>query len=171
MRFVRMVVFAGAALVLLALPRASLADHCGGIATVEPPSGPAGTTFLFRTNQGGPTNLYVYRDDKLLHTDTLAGDGFVTYRIRTAEGDEGRWRVRAAVQGQEGCYGEARFRVTGLPDTSTAAGSPIEWIVMLAILIGGIAFVAALRLPRTTWLGGEARVTDVVDAAGPRGDR
>src|SRR5690349_6561367 len=117
-RFTWLLAVAGLASLAIAFPRASLADHCGGSATVEPSTGPVGTTFVFRTNLGGPTTIEVYHDGTLERTDTLHGNGPVTYRIRTDEGDDGRWQVRAVVQGQEECAGHARFRVTGLPDTS-----------------------------------------------------
>lgn len=129
----------------LASPPAAMADVCGASATIEPSSGPPGTTFMFRTNQGAPTNLYVYRDGKLVRTAKLAGDGFVFYQIRTSSGDAGQWRARAAVQGHEECYGEATFRVTNMPDTSTvqktAGWSP--WPLMVAL--GLLAFLLVWR--------------------------
>lgn len=143
--FMRLLGIASVATLVLAFPRATLADHCGGFATVEPSTGPVGTTFVFRTNQGGPTTIYLYHDGTLERTDTQSGNGFVTYRIRTKQGDEGRWRVRAAVQGQEECAGHARFRVTGLPETSTSTRGPGGWTGALALLAGGVAFAWAVR--------------------------
>jgi hypothetical protein len=148
MRFARVVTIAGVLLLGLTFPSAILADHCGGIATVEPSSGPAGTTFVFRTNQGAPTNLYLYHNGKLVKTDTLAGDGFVSYRIRTDEGDVGRWRVRAAVQGQEECRGEATFRVTGLPDTAIAPSGHMASAWALAVVVGMLGFRLGWRRSR-----------------------
>jgi len=124
MRLVRATTIAAVLVLGLACPPASRADHCGGAATVEPASGPAGTTFVVRTNLGATANLYLYRDGTLVRTDTLASDGSVIYRVRTGPGDAGRWRIRAAVQGGESCYGEARFLVTAIPDTSTAPAPP-----------------------------------------------
>jgi len=147
-RVTRIVVIASLALMVLALPQAGYADHCGGIATVEPASGPPGTTFIFRTNQGGPTNVYLYHDGTLVRTDTLEGDGSVTYRIHTEAGDEGPWRVRAAVQGQEGCAGTARFRVTSLPDTASPPIGPGGWTEAVALLAGAISLAWTLRRPR-----------------------
>ena len=144
-RFIRVLAIASVAILVLAFPRSSLADHCGGIATVEPSAGPAGTTFVFRTNLGGATKLYLYHDGKLVRTDTRSGTGSVTYRIRTASGDEGRWRVRATALGQEGCSSRASFRVTRLPDTSTPETSPDGWTSGLVLLAGGIAFAWTVR--------------------------
>jgi hypothetical protein len=154
-RLIRVLAIAGAGLLVLATPTVSLADICGGIATVAPSSGPAGTTFLFRTNQGAATNVYVYHDGKLVRTDRLVVDGFVSYRIRTDNGDEGGWRVRAAVQGHQQCYGEARFHVTGVPDTSTVENGGSRWPVALAILVGAFAFVCTFRRSRVrhAWTG------------------
>lgn len=45
----------------LVSPPAAVADVCGASTTVEPSSGPPGTTFVFRTNQSAPTNLALYR--------------------------------------------------------------------------------------------------------------
>lgn len=148
MRLVRVLGMVSAGLLVLATPSVGLADICGGIATVAPSSGPAGTTFLFRTNQGAATNVYVYRDGKLVRDAKLAGDGFVSYRIRTSTGDAGKWRVRAAVQGHEQCYGEARFQVTGVPDTSTVATSTSGSPVALPVLAGALAFICMLRRSR-----------------------
>jgi hypothetical protein len=144
-RIIRVLAIASVAILVLAFPRPSLADHCGGIASVEPSAGPAGTTFVFRTNLGAATNVYLYHDGELVRTDARSGTGSVTYRIRTGPGDEGRWRVRAAVQGHEECSSHARFRVTGPPDTSTPGRSPGGWTSGLALLAGGIAFAWAVR--------------------------
>ena len=148
MLFARIVTIAGVLLLGLTFPHATLADHCGGIATVKPSSGPAGTTFVFRTNQGAPTNLYLYRNGTLVKTDTLAGDGFVSYRIRTDAGDVGRWRVRAAVQGQEECHGDATFRVRGIPDTATARSGLTASAWPLAVVVGMLAFMLGWRRSR-----------------------
>lgn len=149
MRAVRAIAIAGALVLGMAFPRVILADHCGGVATIEPASGPAGTTFVFRTNQGAPTNLYLYRNGTLVRTDTLAGDGFVSYRIGTDEGDVGRWRVRAEVQGHEECYGQATFRVTRMPDTSTADTRPAAAAWPLVGLLGIAGFVLCWRRSRS----------------------
>lgn len=138
-RVARSLAVATVILLGLALPSVSLADHCDGSATVEPGSGPAGTTFVFRTNLGETSNLYLYHDGELVRTDTLAGGDATPYRIRTDADDIGRWRIRAAVQGGEACYGEAVFRVTGMPDTATDAGGSGAWtspVVTLAGLLG-----------------------------------
>ena len=148
MLFARIVTIAGLLLLGLTFPHATLADHCGGIATVKPSSGPAGTTFVFRTNQGAPTNLYLYRNGTLVKTDTLPGDGFVSYRIRTEPGDVGRWRVRAAVQGQEECHGDATFRVTGIPDTATARSGLAASAWPLAVVVGMLALMLGWRRSR-----------------------
>jgi hypothetical protein len=162
MRLVRVTTIAAVLVLGLASPPASRADHCGGAATVEPASGPIGTTFVFRTSLGATTNLYLYRGGTLVRTDTLAGDGSVTYRVRTGPGDAGRWRIRAAVQGGETCYGEARFRVTAIPDTSTAPAQPAgaPWpLAGLAALAGVLLGLfrtgrrSSSRAPRDTGHG------------------
>jgi hypothetical protein len=151
MRLSRSIAVVALFLIALAFPEATLADHCGGAATVEPASGSAGTTFVFRTNQGAATNIYLYRNGKLVRTDTIAGTGSVSYRIRTQAGDEGRWRVRAAVQGQEECHGDATFRVTAIPDTATAdpaSGGPTLPVVGLLAAGGFLLGWRRMRIHR-----------------------
>lgn len=97
------------------------ADHCGADATVSPVSGPPGTTFVFRTNLGAPSQLQVFRDERLMKVISLDGHGFVRYRIRTGPGDAGTWRAHAAVVGRPDCVAEASFSVVGPPDTATVA--------------------------------------------------
>jgi hypothetical protein len=107
-----------ALLVLLVAPPVS-ADHCGAAATVSPASGPAGTTFVFRTNLGAASDLRLYRDDRLVKEVFLEGDGFVRYDIETGPGDAGHWRARAEVRTQTDCSAEASFTVLEIPDTAT----------------------------------------------------
>jgi hypothetical protein len=127
--------------VALALPAAVSADHCGAAATISPSSGPPGTTFVFRTNLGAPSDLRLYRNDRLVAEQFLDGEAFVQYDITTESGDEGRWRARAEVRGQPECAAEASFVVLGAPDTSTAstpstASSTVVPAVVLALLAG-----------------------------------
>ena len=70
-------------IVLLSLPAPASADHCGADATVSPASGPPGTTFVFRTNLGAPSELQVFRNERLVKVVPLDGQAFVRYRIRT----------------------------------------------------------------------------------------
>lgn len=105
-------------LLAVSLAQPATADHCGYDATISPASGPAGTTFVFRTWLGATSDLRIYRDDVLVREVELR-QGAERYRIRTGPGDEGHWRARAEVQGRPDCAAEATFTVTGLPDTST----------------------------------------------------
>jgi hypothetical protein len=111
-------------IVLLTQPAAAAADHCGADATVSPPSGPPGTTFVFRTNLGAPSELRVFRNERLVRIVSLDGHGFVRYRISTGPGDAGAWRAHAAVVGRPDCVAEASFNVVAPPDTATVASPP-----------------------------------------------
>src|SRR5512141_2047424 len=92
---------------LLIAPSQVLADHCGATATITPTVGPPGTTFVFRTNLGAPSDLRMYRNGSLVDSVPLTGDGFVRYAIRTGPGDAGAWRARAVVRGSPDCAAEA----------------------------------------------------------------
>ncbi|HEX5589688.1 MAG TPA: hypothetical protein VFX65_05310 [Candidatus Limnocylindrales bacterium] len=139
------------ALLVLWLPGPALADHCGADATISPPTGPPGTTFVFRTNLGAPSDLRVYRNGRLVRDVYLAGDGFVRYRIRTVAGDTGDWRARAEVRGSPECAAEVSFTVIGPPDTSIrfhdtlGSSRPLTLAIIWAPALA--AFVAALALP------------------------
>lgn len=143
------------ALLVLWLPTSALADHCGADATISPTAGPPGTTFVFRTNLGAPSDLRVYRNDTLVREVYLAGDGFVRYRIRTTAGDVGAWRARAEVRGFPDCAAEVSFTVIGPPDTSVgthgplvpppSSGTTLIWAAGLAAFIAGLALPARRR--------------------------
>ena len=93
----------------LGIPASVAADHCGSLATVSPSWGPPGTTFVFKTNLGSPSDLYLYRNGHLVKTDYLPGHGFIRYPITTKSGDLGSWRVRGEVRGTPNCAAEARI--------------------------------------------------------------
>jgi hypothetical protein len=124
-------------LAMLALavgPAPALADHCGADATVTPASGPAGTTFVFSTDLGAPSDLSLYREGTLVRSVPLEAVGPVHYEIRTGAGDAGSWRARAVVRGSPACAAEASFTVVGTPDTSTdapPAPRPLPWLLVL----------------------------------------
>ncbi len=69
----------------LLVPAPVLADHCGAGANVSPPSGPPGATFVFSTNLGARSDLYLYRNGHLVATAFLDNDDFVSYRIKTGQ--------------------------------------------------------------------------------------
>ena len=123
------------------------ADHCGGAASVDPISGPAGTAFVFRTNVGAPSDLSIFHDGRPVRQAYLPRSGDVSYVIRTSQGDDGTWRIRAAVRGHEVCYAEATFTVGGLPETSTlSTRSPsAKTDVFVVGGLGGLAFALTLR--------------------------
>lgn len=105
-----------------------------------------GTTFVFTTNLGAPSDLHLYRDGVLARSVFLDDSDFVTFAIRTGAVDAGAWRARAEVRGQSECAAEAAFVVLGAPDTSTEsvaapAGSP--WVP--PVLAGAVALLVALR--------------------------
>lgn len=150
MRWVRLLGIAAlTSIVLLSQPAPASADHCGAEATVSPASGPPGTTFVFRTNLGAPSELEVFRNERLVKVVPLDGDAFVRYRIRTGPGDAGAWRAHAAVVGRPDCVAEASFSVVGPPDTATVA-SPrtprvergaepwiaIAWAIAFLVVVG-----------------------------------
>ena len=132
------------------------ADHCGASATVTPSSGPPGTTFVFRTNLGAPSTLYLYRDDTLVRSVRLRGDGPVRFAIATRAGDSGTWRARAEVRGSPSCAAEASFRVLGAPDTATI---PVAWPgdVPWPVLAGAAWLGSVLGLRRSGTASGRCR--------------
>jgi hypothetical protein len=140
------VVPVGAMLLALAVPSPVTADHCGAAATIAPISGPPGTTFVFRTNLGAPSDLRVYRNG-LVKEAFLEGDGDVRYDIATASRDAGQWRARAEVRGQTDCAAEAAFTVLGTPNTSAANAPPSSpgFSLLITIAAGVAAFGLALR--------------------------
>ena len=109
------------ATVALGIPTTVSADHCGAGATISPSWGPPGTTFVFRTNVGAPSDLRLYHDGRLVRTVYLSGTRSVRYAIRTTEADRGRWRARAEVRGSPECAAQASFAVGGAPETDAAA--------------------------------------------------
>ncbi len=128
----------------LLVPAPVLADHCGAGANVSPPSGPPGTTFVFSTNLGARSDLYLYRNGHLVATVVLDNDDFVSYRIKTGPGDAGEWRARAEVRGQTECAAEASFTVLSAPDTSTTP-EPVTGLGG-RLLVGIAASLAGLSL-------------------------
>lgn len=137
--------------VLAVAPSPVLADHCGAGATITPRSGPPGTTFVFRTNLGAPTDLHLYHDGTLVRSVFLDDSDFVRYAIKTGAGDAGSWRARAEARGFPDCAAEATFTVVGTPDTSTdPPPSPGEPSWLFEALAGGIAFLLALRRSRAS---------------------
>ena len=140
--------------VLLSQPALASADHCGADATVSPASGPPGTTFVFRTNLGAPSELQVFRDEQLVKAVPLDGQAFVRYRIRTGPGDTGTWRAHAAVVGRPDCVAEASFSVVGPPDTATVASpraAPTQGRAAWMTVGGAAAFllvIGRLRIRR-----------------------
>lgn len=134
-------------LVLLAVaPAPVLADHCGAGATITPRSGSPGTTFVFRTNLGAPTDLHLYLGGTLIRSVFIDDGDAVRYAIKTGPGDAGSWLVRAEVRGFPDCAADASFTVAGTPDTSTEpAPSPGARTWLLEAVAGGIAVLLALR--------------------------
>jgi hypothetical protein len=153
------------ATVALGIPSAASADHCGAPATISRPWGPPGTTFVFRTNLGAPSDLFLYQDGRLVRSISLPGDGAIRYAIRTTAADGGRWRARAVVRGSPGCAAETSFTVGDAPDTDASAepgwvekGSspwPSPWILASAALT---AFWMAFRRTGGGQDGGLCRV-------------
>ncbi len=129
----------------LAAPASTFADHCGAGATITPPSGPPGTTFVFSTNLGASSDLRVYRNEVQVQQAVFEGTGAITYAILTSPGDSGQWRVRAEVRGQADCAADASFLVVGAPDTSTEpAGTGwigpllVAWITTLVLVFATV---------------------------------
>lgn len=125
----------------LSAPTSVFADHCGAGAIVTPSSGPPGTTFVFSTNLGAPSELRAYRNEVQVQQAVFEGTGAITYAILTSPGDSGQWRVHAEVRGQADCAADASFLVVGAPDTSTepaetrSIGTPaVVWIVTIVLL-------------------------------------
>jgi hypothetical protein len=149
MRLVRSVRLASGAALLLALigPSSALADHCGAEATVTPTSGPQGTTFVFQTNLGAPSDLRMYQDESLVIEVPFDGDGPIRYEVTAEAGSVGTWLARAEVRGQTECAAEATFMVTGPPDTSTAIepARPFVPATLVAMLAGIAAFGLSVR--------------------------
>jgi hypothetical protein len=138
----------GALMVLLTLaaPAPMLADHCGADATVTPPSGSAGTTFVFATNLGEPSDVYVYRDGSLVAQAYIPDSGDFTYAIATGSGDDGSWRVHAQLRSSPDCAADAAFIVLGSLDTSTASPRTDRgWPWSLVLLAGTSGFIWAWR--------------------------
>lgn len=113
------------------------ADHCGGTATVEPESGPSGTTFVFTGDIGAASNLRLFHNDQPIGSASFAGEGPVRYEIETQSGDGGEWRVRLEARGSPDCGAEATFTVADLAATSAGSGVP-AWLVALALLAVGL---------------------------------
>ena len=146
MRVTRFVLSLGLLIGLAIHPPTVLADHCGAGATITPSSGPSGTTFVFETNLGAPSDIHLYRDGELVRSVFLDDDNFATYAIETRPSEAGSWLARAEVRGQTECAAEATFTVIGTPDTSTASDqSPqgLPWV--LALLAGAIALAVGFR--------------------------
>lgn len=59
MRLTRLVLLLPLVALLAIAPTPVLADHCGAGATIAPSSGPPGTTFVFKTNLGAPSDLHL----------------------------------------------------------------------------------------------------------------
>jgi hypothetical protein len=144
----------------LAIPAPASADMCGGVSSVTPTAGPIGTTFVFRTNLGAPSDLYLYQEGVLRRTASLDGSGYVSYRLRTGPGDGGHWIARAETRGFSECFTESAFTVTDAPDTSTigsvvpppGGGGVQAFLLMLAAISGLI-----VGLVRTRRRGGRFR--------------
>jgi hypothetical protein len=134
----------------LGIPSSVAADHCGALATVSPSWGPPGTTFVFKTNLGSPSDLYLYRNDHLVKAHFLPGNGSIRYPITTKSGDLGSWRARAEVRGTPICAAEARFTVGFAPETdiepaaAAVDGGVPPWSV-LAVAAGLAGFWVARR--------------------------
>jgi len=125
------------------------ADHCGAVGSITPASGPPGTTFVFRTNLGSPSDLRIYRNERLVREVFLASDADVRYRIRTGAGDAGTWRARAEVRGFPDGITEVSFVVVATPDTSTRSTVPAEASrapgTALMAAAGVMAFLVVMR--------------------------
>lgn len=133
-------------LLTMACPAPILADHCGADATVTPPSGPAGTTFVFATNLGEPSDVYVYRDGSQMAKAYIPDSDDFTYAIPTEPGEAGSWKVHAQLRSSPDCAAEATFTVLGSMDTSTASPPGRQgWPWPLVLLAGTSLFVWAWR--------------------------
>jgi hypothetical protein len=137
------------AALVLGSPSKVAADVCGALATVSPSWGPPGTTFVFKTNLGSPSDLYLYRNGHLVKTDYLPGHGFIRYPITTKSGDLGSWRVRGEVRGTPNCAAEARFTVGFAPETDIEpVAAPLHdsdpWSTVLLVTVGLAGFSVAL---------------------------
>lgn len=139
-----LLVLALLAMVGMASPSSVIADHCGADATISPQAGPPGTTFVFTTDLGAPSDLRLFRDERPIKTVFLAGDGFVTFQIVTGRNDSGRWRARAEVRGSPDCVAEAFFVVLEAPDTSTSPSAGRLLAGALIVGAGILAFTLAL---------------------------
>ena len=135
-----------ALLLALVVPASVSADHCGADATISPASGPPGTTFVFQTNLGAPSDLSLHRNGDFVGKFSLEGNGLVRYAIPTTSGDAGQWRARAEVRGQAECAAEASFVVIATPDTSSASVAPLASVLLVAAGLGLIAIGVALPL-------------------------
>lgn len=125
-------------------PSAVLADHCGGLATVEPKHGPPGTVFMFRANVGAPSELTFYHDGTWAGSVFLSGSGEVSYSISSRVADVGHWAARAAVIATPECYGEAEFEVDG-----PAWGIPaVAYPILLGTTLMALILVAAWAVRR-----------------------
>ena len=123
------------------------ADHCGGFATVEPDSGPPGTTFVFTGDVGAASDLRLFRNAEPIGHASFDGEGRVRYEIETQSGDGGQWRVRIEVRGSPDCAAEATFTVADVPASPADSGVP-QWVVPPAILAVGLVGLTLNRLRR-----------------------
>lgn len=91
--------------------------------SVTPASGPPGTQFVFSGQGYTPTTLTLTRDGKPPRTLplNLGGADPFTIPFVAADGDVGRWKVVASVEGSS-CAGTAAIKVT-LPSTSTSTST------------------------------------------------
>lgn len=134
--------------VTLAGPAAFAAGTC--TLSVSPASGPPGTQFVFTGSGYTPTKLTLTKDGakpKVIDLNLGTQDPF-TIKIVAANGDVGRWKAAAQVDGS-GCVGTASIHVT-LPSTATApatgdtAGDRTAEMAAFAAL--ALVFMAATAL-------------------------
>ena len=88
--------------------------------TVDPPSGPPGTSFTFSGSGFTPTQFSLTQKNvatRILTVSLKAADPW-TYLFVAGDKDTGRWKVTASA-GQGGCQASAQVHVT-LPSTATA---------------------------------------------------
>ncbi len=93
-------------------PPVTLADFCGGTMTITPSHGAVGTTFRIVFSVGGPTLVHFYHRGVEVRS-VPKPDGNIRMRFVAREGDQGRWRVRAAYVNHPTCYAQDTFRVDG----------------------------------------------------------
>jgi hypothetical protein len=125
------------------------ADRCGGPATVDPVAGPVGSEFVFTTDLGAPSTLKLIHDGNLDRTIDLDGDGVVTYKFVSQEGDEGSWVATAEVRTATFCTSEAKFEVLRpVSDPSASSTFPVPMPVMPAVAVAVVAVALALLMAR-----------------------